>query len=71
MLLVYVALRPGHDDANTLSVHVATSLPFPIFFVINWKKAQPAPELKVNCKEYKPVYGIANLKFDVKDGVQF
>ena len=71
MLLVYVAGRAGHDDAIILSVNAATSLPFPRFFVMNWKVVQTALELNVNCSEYSPVKGTANLTEDVYVGVQF
>ena len=71
MLFVSVAGIVGDDDAITLSSHVAVSVPFPMFFVINWNTEQFVAELKVNCREYKPVKGTANLQDDVYVGVQF
>ena len=70
MLFVSVPAIVGDDDAIILSNHVPISLPFPMFFVINWNIEQFVAELKVNCREYKPVNGTASLQDDVYVGVQ-
>ena len=71
MLFVSVPAIVGDDDAIILSNHVPISLPFPMFFVINCNIEQALAELNVNCKEYSPVNGTANLQVDVYVGVQF
>ena len=71
MLLVSVPANVGDDDAIILSNHVPTSVPLPIFFVMNCNTLQALAELNVNCKEYSPVNGTANLQVDVYVGVQF